>query len=137
MADAGLELPAILIVELFLQIAHDAYVGIARIVGQLHGDMVILLEQLADAGQPFGCVVKHSEVTRCRRILLEASHFQILLLYHAPVIERQFASNDLHQGGLARPVAPDQTETLSALNAELGIIEQREITERQTSAVQC
>jgi hypothetical protein len=98
---------------------------------------VILLEQLADTSQPFGRVVKHGQIAGGGRILLEASDLQILLLHHAAIIERQFAGDDFHQGGLACPVAPDQTETLTALYAELGIVEQREVTERQASAVQC
>ncbi|MNH05038.1 hypothetical protein D3C79_643500 [compost metagenome] len=106
-------------------------------MAQLNGNMVILLEQLAHPGQPFGGVVKHRQIARRGRILLEAGHFQVLLLHHAAVIERQFAGDDLHQGGLARPVASHQTETLATLDRQFGMVEQREITERQTGAVQC
>ncbi len=104
---------------------------------QFHGDMVILLEQLPYPGQPFGGVVKHGELARRGGILLETSHFHILLQHQTAVIERQFAGDDLHQGGLARPVAPHQTEALAPLDGELGLIEQRKITERQRRAVQC
>ncbi len=137
LVDASLELPAVLVVELLLQLAHLANVGIGGIVCQLHGDMVILLEQLPYPGQPFGGVVKHGELARGGGILLEAGHFQVLLQHQTAVIERQFAGDHLHQGGLARPVAPHQTEALAPLDGELGLVEQRKITERQGSAVQC
>ena len=75
--------------------------------------MVVLLEQLPYPGQPFCGVIEHGDLARGGRILLEAGHFQILLQHQTAVVQRQFAGNHLHQGGLARPVATHQTEALA------------------------
>ncbi len=104
---------------------------------QVQGDVVVLLEQLPHPGQPFSGVIEHGQLARGGRILLETGHLQVLLQHQTAVIQRQLARDDLHQGGLARPVAAHQTEALAALYGQLGVVEQREITERQTSAVQC
>ena len=56
---------------------------------------------------------------------------QTLLDVQDAVLGLHHAAEDLEQRGLARPVAPDQADTLAALQGEVGVIQQRHVAEGQ------
>jgi hypothetical protein len=100
-------------------------------VAELAGERVIFLQQGLALAHARGDRVEHRHVRIELRLLLDVGDLQALLHDQQAVVQLEGAGNDFQQGGLTGAVAPDQADPLGRFEGEFGVIEQRDVTERE------
>ena len=85
-------------------------------------------DQLAHCFKTRGDHIVDFLVILIGQILIQHAHLQARFTPDGAVIRHNAAGDQLHHGGFARPVAPQQTDPLTTANLKLGVLQQWLVT---------
>ena len=121
---ALLDLPAALILQLMLKLGQPCQILLARVGSQRMRAGEILVHQRAQLAEPGGHHLEDAGIDIPRHLLRQPPDPQPLTGVHPTAVGLNLPGDDPQQCGLARPIAPDQTDPLAALDGEGDLIEQ-------------
>ena len=104
------------------EFAQGGRLGILR---QGRAQRMVALEQRGGGFQAVGHHVEDAAAAGLGHRLIQPGHFQARSAAHLAFVGRQLAGDDLEQGGLALPVAAEQTDPLPRLDGEIHRLHQR------------
>ena len=119
------EAPAIHRFKLLLNLFQGFHIGVGA---DIHGQGVKAADQLAHRLKTRGDHIVDFLVILIGQILIQHAHFQAGLAPQCAIIRHNSAGDQLHHGGFARPVAPQQTDPLATANLKLGVLQQWLVT---------
>ena len=130
------EPPAVTLLERMLQLSETF--EIVGMMGLRHTGrgLVVVGNQAAEIAEP-GCDFReHRAVDGHRHVLIEARDPQPGLAPERAGIDRLIARQDAQQAALSRPVPADQRDALAVVDLKIGILEKRQMSERESGALQ-
>ena len=94
--DAVFQLPQVVVIQLFLNLRQFVEIFLARVVHHQARNIVIAFQVFRLFFNAFGNEIINATLNVTRRILLQTSYNQILLINNATVIQPLFTVEDLH-----------------------------------------
>ena len=122
---ALLDGPAAPLLEGLLDPRQTVQVFLAGVGPEPVGETVVLRHQVAQIPQPLGHQVEDARIRMAGDLLGEPGDAHPLPRTHGARIRRDLARDQPEQGGLARPVAPDETDPLPLLDRKGHALQQR------------
>ncbi len=130
------QLPRIGRIEGAMQAVQFAQRRVGVIDAHANRSRVILREQAASIAQSLGYHLEHRPGQGQRHLLIEPRHRHAAQLHDSPAIGRLRTVEHLHERALAGPVPAQQTDPLSPLDGEIGVVEHGGTPEGDTDVLQ-
>ncbi len=135
--DARLHRPAVLRLELGLQVLHffQQRFHVRIRFGQLMGNMMVIAEQRMQIAQALRHRIEYRVVGIQHRFLADVANPGGRRAPHQPVIEVPLPGQHAHHARLAAAVAPDQADAFALIELKVGVVEQCDVPECEARLV--
>ena len=112
-------------------------IGVVRILGQVGRGVMVRGDDLAELAEAGRHLVEDGAVAGATgNFLLEPRDPKARRPPDRPLVERDVAGDGLQQARLAAAVAADQRDPLAGLDAQVGVLEERQMPEGEMSLLE-